>query len=198
MSDDVAPYSGAIEETAKTTGKALDLVKDSVGPIADVYGLIIGDHIHAARHRRLDAITRKTKQILKSRDLSEASEVAEQIAIPLLEAAQGEPREEMQDLWARLLANAMDPNRRDDVRPEFIQTLKGLHPVDALALEWLGSNKKVGWSHLNTISEATGIRKSSMVVSLGNLTGNGCCRTQTNGSYAISDFGEEFLLACTP
>jgi hypothetical protein len=117
MSEDVAPYSGAIEETAKTTGKAFDLIRDSARPIADAYGLIIGDQIHAARHRRLDAITRKTRQILKDRDLSEAAEVAEQIAIPLLEAAQGEPREEMQDLWARLLANAMDPSRRDDVRP---------------------------------------------------------------------------------
>jgi hypothetical protein len=104
MSEDLAPYSGAIEETAKTTGKALDLVRDSARPIADIYGLIIGDHIHAARHRRLDAITTKTKQILKSRHLSETAEVAEQIAIPLLEAARGEPREEMQDLWARLLA----------------------------------------------------------------------------------------------
>jgi hypothetical protein len=62
----LAPYSGVIEETAKTTGKALDLVRDSAKPIADVYGLIIGDQIHAARHRRLDAITRKTKQILKA------------------------------------------------------------------------------------------------------------------------------------
>src|ERR1700722_7712557 len=117
MSEDVAPYSGAIKEAAKKTGKAFDLIRDSARPIADAYGLIIGDQIHAARHRRLDAITRKTRQILKDHDLSEAAEVAEQIAIPLLEAAQGEPREEMQDLWARLLANAMDPSRRDDVRP---------------------------------------------------------------------------------
>ena len=86
MSEDVAPYSGAIEETAKTTGKALDLVRDGARPIADAYGLIIGDQIHAARHRRLDAITRKTRQILKDRNLSETAEIAEQIAIPLLES----------------------------------------------------------------------------------------------------------------
>jgi hypothetical protein len=109
MSDDAAPYSGAIEEAAKTTGKALDLLKESAQPIANIYGLLIGDQISAARHRRLDAMTRRTRKILKDRDLSEASEVAEQIAIPLLEAAQGEPRPEMQDLWSILLANAMDP-----------------------------------------------------------------------------------------
>jgi hypothetical protein len=199
MGDDVAPYSGAIEETAKTAGKALDLVRDGAGPIADIYGLIIGDQIHAARHRRLDSITRKTRQILNGRHLSETAEIAEQIAIPLLEAAQGEPREEMQDLWARLLANAMDPSRRNDVRPEFIQTLKSLHPIDALILEWLGKTRANGWVHLNTISEATGIRKSSVVVTVSNLTKYECCRSQPRGeNYVISEFGEEFLRACNP
>src|ERR1043166_1148906 len=98
MADDAAPYSGAIEESAKTAGKALELIKDASGPIGEFYGLVIGDRVAAARHRRLDEITRKTKKILKDRDLEETAEVAEQIAIPLLEAAQGEPREEMQEL----------------------------------------------------------------------------------------------------
>jgi predicted transcriptional regulator len=76
--------------------------------------------------------------------------------------------------------------------------MKSLHPVDALVLEWLGENRKIGWTHVNTISEATDVRKTSMVVSLRNLTENGCCFTQNNGTYAISDFGEEFLRACSP
>jgi Abortive infection alpha len=194
MSDDAAPYSGAIEETAKTAGKALDLVRDGAGPIADVYGLIIGDHIHAARNRRLDAIARKTRQILKGRDLSESSEVAEQIAIPLLEAAQGEPREEMQDLWARLLANAMDPARRDDVRPEFIRTLKELHPIDALVLHWLGENRDKGWLSVEVINSEFVIRKSSLIVTLENLRRVGCAQI-SGQSYAASDFGQEFLMA---
>jgi hypothetical protein len=40
MTDDGAPYSGAIEESARAAGKALDLIKDASGPIADVYGII--------------------------------------------------------------------------------------------------------------------------------------------------------------
>jgi hypothetical protein len=69
MTDDGAPYSGAIEESARAAGKALDLIKDASGPIADVYGIIIGDRVHAARHRRLDEITQKTKKILRDRNL---------------------------------------------------------------------------------------------------------------------------------
>jgi Abortive infection alpha len=195
MGEDVAPYSGAIEETAKTAGKALDLVRDGAGPIADFYGLIIGDQIHAARHRRLDAITRKTRQILKARHLSETAEVAEQIAIPLLEAAKFEPRDEMQDLWAQLLANAMDPSRRDDVRPEFIRTLKELHPTDALVLQWLGDNRDKGWLSADAITTSLSIRRSSLVVTMRNLEKESCAQSNVNQTYRLSDFGMELLMA---
>ena len=131
VADDIAPYSKAIEETAKATGKALDLVRDGTQaisrPVAQIYGLLIGDKIDASRERNLDAISRETRKILIGRDLAETAPVAEQIAIPLLEAARGETRKEMQALWAQLLANAMDPARRDDVRPEFIRYLEQFH-----------------------------------------------------------------------
>jgi hypothetical protein len=81
---------------------------------------------------------------------------------------------------------------------EFIQILKNFHPVDALVLEWLGKNRANGWVHVNSISEATGIRKSSIVVTVSNLTKNECCRDQRHESYVISEFGEEFLRACNP
>jgi hypothetical protein len=140
MADDEAPYSGAIEETAKTAGKALDLIKDASGPIGNAYGVLIGDKLEAARIRRLDATTRETKRILRDRDVAEAADVPEQIAIPLLESAQRESRKEMQDLWSRLLANAMDPARQDDVRPEIIRALNTLQPVDVLIMELLAKN----------------------------------------------------------
>jgi hypothetical protein len=193
-----APYDKAIEEGAKVTGKVLDLVKDSAQPIANIYGLLIGDQIEAARHRRLDAIARRTKRILHERDLSETAEVAEQIAIPLLEAAQGEPREEMQELWARLLANAMDPARRDDVRPEFIAVLKQFHPVDAVILKEMGALRGEGWITRKQMAELTGLRGDSVAVSLRNLTSQGCLDQHESGPWTISDFGAELLLAFKP
>jgi hypothetical protein len=198
--DDVAPYSGAIEESAKTAGKALDLIRDASGPIADAYGLIIGDRVHAARHRRLDQITRKTKKILRDRHLSETAEVAEQIAIPLLEAAQGEPREEMQDLWARLLANAMDPSRKDDVRPEFIAALKKFQPIDALVLsnfhQW-GDND---YFNAGTVAPQLSLRESSVQVAMTTLASVGCLQRHYKDTdyYRGTSFGYELLLACSP
>ena len=118
------PYEEAITEGSKAAGKFLDIVRDEGKPVADAYGFLIGDRVEAWRERNLDALGRRTKEILKSRDLAETAPMAEQIAIPLLEAAKSDPRPEMQELWATLLANAMDPARRNEVRREFISALK--------------------------------------------------------------------------
>ena len=60
MTNDVAPYSEAITEGAKTAGKFLDLVRDAGKPIANAYGLVIGDRVEALRQRNLDALTRRS------------------------------------------------------------------------------------------------------------------------------------------
>jgi hypothetical protein len=45
-------------------------------------------------------------------------------------SAQNEPRESIQDLYAALLANAMDERFSEDVRPEFIDIVRELQPID--------------------------------------------------------------------
>ena len=97
MGDDGAPYEKAVEETAKATSNAVDLIREggrAIAPaIGNIYGVLIGDKVAAARERRLDEITRKTKKILQDRKVKDSVELPEDIAIPLLEAAQSEPRE---------------------------------------------------------------------------------------------------------
>lgn len=199
-----APYEGAIEETAKAAGQALDIVKGGSQAIADIYGLIIGDQLHAARHRRLDAITRRTQEILKERD-AKSTEVPEQIAIPLLEAAQAESRSEMQELWSRLLANAIDSDRAADVRPEFIVALKKFQPLDALVLQKIkGMVQDPGVAAVDpgNLANAMQVRQSLIRVSLDSLASTGCLAAAgTNvpgyaSAYRITSFGIEFLQAC--
>jgi hypothetical protein len=198
MTDEIAPYSGAIEETAKTVGKAIDAAREGAHavsrPVANIYGILIGDRIEAARERNLDAISRKTKKILKERDLAETAPVSEQIAIPLLEAARGESRDELQDLWATLLANAMDPNRRDDVRPEFISTLRTLQPIDALILKLLNDKFHGHFINIDRIAEELNVRASLVEVALKNL---GSCLQVSTRSYTITSYGSEFVRACS-
>ena len=51
----------------------------------------------------------------------------------------------MQDLWSRLLAAAMDPNRRDAMRQSFIQTVKQMDPMDTLVLKAIRDNGGAPW-----------------------------------------------------
>jgi hypothetical protein len=57
------------------------------------------------------------------------------IAIPLIDAALNEDREGLKQLWAKLLAVAMDSRRATLVRPSLIELLKNLDPLDARILQ---------------------------------------------------------------
>ena len=56
------------------------------------------------------------------------------VALPILQGAADEDRDELVDLWARLLANAMDPNL-NSVRQSIIDAVKKMDPVDAVVLQ---------------------------------------------------------------
>jgi abortive infection alpha-like protein len=198
------PYENAIEETAKAANNAVDLVREggrAIGPaIGNIYGLLIGDKVVAARTRRLDEITRKTKKILQDRDVQEKKELPEDIAIPLLEAAQGEPREELQELWARLLANAMDPARANDVRPEFIDTVRKLQPIDTKILS-IVSTTMAGNERLQVaqLAERAKLRPSAAHVSVEHLVSEHCLqKIGGNALIALTTFGTEFMIAVAP
>jgi hypothetical protein len=72
----------------------------------------------------LEKIAEKAKAKNKARGVADTERVSLVIALPLLEAAAEESREELQDLWARLLAAAMDPGRSGQVRRVFIEIVK--------------------------------------------------------------------------
>jgi hypothetical protein len=174
MSDDNMPYEKAVEETAKAANNAVDLFREggrAIGPsIGNIYGILIGDKVADARLRRLDKLARKTKKILKDRNVAEQQEVPEDIAIPLLEAAQGDSREEIQELWARLLANAMDPHRSNNVRAEFIETVRKLEPIDArILLHLRNSPFESQWPKAKQIAESLSLRNTTMEVSMNHL-----------------------------
>jgi hypothetical protein len=193
-----APYEKAIEETAKAAGKALDIVKGTSGAVADVYGFIIGDHLGAARARRLDKLARRTKKIIEERNLSETAEVAEQIAMPLLEAAQRESREELQELWAQLLANAQDPSRAGDVRPEIISALGMLQPIDVRVLRHFGQTKERFSSPARLAATLKDARETAVSVSFDNLVRVGCIRVASNSvdQFGLTPLGIELIGAC--
>lgn len=198
MSD--APYDKAIEETAKATSNAVDMIREggrAIAPaIGDIYGLMIGDKVRAARVRNLDAINRKRQDKIESRGVTDVLQPPEDIAIPALEAAQGETRDEMQELWASLLANAMDPQRAANVRPEFIQTVRQLQPLDAKILIIMKALPEGQWLSTVTI---TGHRASAVKVSVAHLLSLNCATPGSGGTLLRpTDYGTELMFALEP
>jgi hypothetical protein len=57
------------------------------------------------------------------------------LALPLLVAAADESRDELVDLWARLLAAEADPTRTKKFRQLFIETANRMDPIDAAVLQ---------------------------------------------------------------
>ena len=131
----------ATEETAKTAGKALQIVHDVGGYLrsvfaevpADFVGVAGGAWLHEIHIRIKDALRRRTEELVRERDVPKVIELSPNLAAALIEGAQEEGREELMELWARLLANAMDPNI-NSVRYSFVDAVKNMDPLDAVVL----------------------------------------------------------------
>jgi len=132
----------ALEESAKALGKGLDLVGGLGAYLARALGGVpencnlIGDWLIHKRVRRWADLQAETKRYLDSRGVQEPyEEVSPSIAIPLIEAAIDEDRLELADLWARLLAAAMEPSRKTAVRRSLIDIVKKVEPLEAVIFE---------------------------------------------------------------
>jgi len=132
----------AIEETAKTAGKAIDAAAGTGKYLSQVLGQVpanlvglLDDWLYHKRARRWAELNAETREHLKRWGAKEPfDDPAPAIAVPLIAAAVDEDREGLKDLWARLLASAMHPERKNRVRQSFIGILRQLDPLDALCL----------------------------------------------------------------
>jgi hypothetical protein len=75
----------------------------------DLVGVVVGAWLHEFHIRLRDKLRRRTDQILRDRNVQEVIELSPNVAVALISGAQEEAGEELAELWARLLANAMDP-----------------------------------------------------------------------------------------
>jgi hypothetical protein len=134
----------AIEETAKAVAKGIDAAIQAGKYVGEVLGDlphdlvgIMGDWVKHKRARRWAELSADTEKILRERGVENREDVSPSVAIPLVAGAINEDREVLKELWAKLLANAMDPHRAKFVRPMLIELLKQLDPLDALVLQEL-------------------------------------------------------------
>ncbi|MGJ4933688.1 Abi-alpha family protein [Bradyrhizobium sp. HKCCYLRH3083] len=135
----------AIQETAKFGGKLVDASSAAGGYLSNTLGSLpenlvglIGDQVAYWRRRRWIDLSADLERRLGDRGVK-GVEPSPTLAIPILQAAVDETREALKELWARLLANAFDPNRTHLVRSSFIELLKKFDPMDAVVFEVMAS-----------------------------------------------------------
>jgi hypothetical protein len=146
--DAVTETAKATQEVAKTTGKAIESVRDVGGFLDRVFGRAIEDSVGfywtdkiAAKRieasiynwERLVSLLEKAKRRLEEKGITDTRAVPPKVALPLLEHATIENEEDLHTLWANLLATGMDA-RGDTIHREYVTTLGEMTADDAFVL----------------------------------------------------------------
>jgi hypothetical protein len=133
----------AVKEMAKTAGKVVDVVHDTGeflaphvdGVLAQVVGMFT-DHLKYVRGVRLVRLGQRfQRELLAHGGVAAVRKLPLNFAIDALEQGAMEPNDDLQDIWARLLANAVDATNEIQPRRAYISIIKDLSPLDALILE---------------------------------------------------------------
>jgi hypothetical protein len=220
VADELIPITDeqakAIQESAKLGQEALGVLKSLGGYLREILGtvpedfvgLIGGDWLRLRRAENMAEIAAKARERLRVRGVKNAEPISLTLALPLLRAASDESRDELQALWARLLASAMDPKRARMVRREFIETIIRFAPIDAIIMKRLYNEAPEAPGHQNIAGWARhyGVTELELTVALDNLRRLECIQGYqpfTSGpdagklqSAVITPYGRELMRAC--
>jgi len=151
-------------------------------PISRTFWPLIKGEIDIALQKQLlrkiqnvTEIEKIARQIIAARGAIR-EEVSPSIADPLIEAAADEERAELKELWAQLLAAAMDPKRKQFVRADIITTLKQFEPLDARVLQAASELKgtQLPPNARDNIAQKLSATSDEIEVSMTNLARLGC------------------------
>ncbi len=147
-------------------------------PIEDAVG-IIGDRLRFLRWERQVRLSDKVNEILEQRGVKETRAVPPKIALSILENASLEGNDELQDLWANLLANSMDINFTEEIRYAYLEIIKSVTSLDVRMLYTLYnslSEQRIDWNNIThysvnkqQICEALSISPQDYEISIYNL-----------------------------
>jgi hypothetical protein len=140
--DQISEGAKDVQEVAKTTSKAIDAVEKFgvfisrfiSGPLEQAMG-IFEDKLKYMRWERQVRLMQQADQLLKEISLDKPTRLIPlKLAVPLLEAASLEDDDSLQDLWARLLVNAVNGASGISLQRAYISMLEQLTPLEAVLL----------------------------------------------------------------
>jgi len=128
----------------KSTGVAAVEATEKLGTfLSSVFGApitttsgMLQDKLAVARWERQLRLADKVQEITNERAASgKPVGVQPRLAVPIIENASLEENNQLQDLWAHLLASAMNTETSIKVRNAFVDIIKQLEPIDVQILE---------------------------------------------------------------
>lgn len=137
----IGKVADATTEVAKTGAKAIDSTDKLAGfvyriigePIEIAAGTFLTDPLKELQKRRLRSLQIKTEKFLNARGIEGSRRVMPKVAVPLLENATLEEDDDLQSLWASLLASALDSDA-SMVERKYVSVLADLTADDVYAL----------------------------------------------------------------
>jgi len=150
-------YSAAKGVTEALIKPLQDIIEKISGPAAEEVGLMIQDHVKVYRFKRQVRLLQRTKEFLNDAGLGIHS-VPPKILLPIMDYASVEGDDELQDLWAALLANAASEASAITVLPAFLEVLKQL---SACEVQFLSR------TYDEVLEDEARIQKSGAIVATG-------------------------------
>jgi hypothetical protein len=151
----IAESARAIQEVARTSGKAIDAVeklskfvaKNISSPLEQAIGIVKDKLIYMRWERQLRLMERAEEFMQEVGIDAPTRALQMKLAIPLFQAASLEEDDALQDLWAKLLVNAIDGENGIDLQRAHISILEQLTPLEVRILERIYSIPFEGASH---------------------------------------------------
>jgi Abortive infection alpha len=138
MNNEIDESAKAAQEVAKTARTGIEATRQLGSfvsrivnePVETIVG-ILDDRLKSMRAERQLRLADRWRDVLKERKIDGPLRiVSPKLALPIIENAALEEDDELQDLWANLLASAVDPNFKGTIRSAFIEIIKQLEVVD--------------------------------------------------------------------
>jgi hypothetical protein len=150
----------------------------------DTVGLVLGDPLGFVRTVIAGQYDMLLTKIFKRRNVTQTQPVSPSLAIPLLRAAYDESRSELQQLWAALIAAAMDPKLSGRVRLSLIELLKRLDPLDARIIQQITVHPLTisQDNPVDHLSKCFDVSRDEVSFSLDHLYELGCLDASQNNS----------------
>ena len=122
------------ESAADALKELVGLATKLLGPGVEATGEIIADRLRLLRFQLQVRLLRKAEEIAQAEGFPRKA-INGKVLFSLLQAADLEDNNDMQERWASLLASAINANNKTVLEPSFIEILKQLTPSHAYLLE---------------------------------------------------------------